>query len=399
MTILARACAALALAASPVAALPLTAWAEGPPPLKIGFLSSFSGPVANITLEQNDGFKLALAEAGGHWGGRPIEMILGDDEAKPDIGRSVADKMLQSDRVSIMTGFNLSNVLLAVAKPALDAGIFLVSPNAGPSQFAGKGCQPHMFFVSHQNDALFQSVGTMLNDIKVPSVFLLAPNYPAGRDMLNGFKHTYTGQLKGEEYTTLGAMDYASTIAEIRAAQPTGVMTFMPGGPGINFLKQYAASGLNKSIPVYSGSGLVDESTLPAIGEAALGVRIATNWLADIDNPANKAFVASFTKAYNRPPSPFAATAYDTAHAIAAALDAVGGKIEDKPAFRRAMEAAKFASVRGTFAFNTNHFPIQNMYGATVANDAQGKPVPRFDGFVLHDVHDSFAPDCHMAAE
>jgi branched-chain amino acid transport system substrate-binding protein len=386
------------LAAMALATLPLTANAD-PAPLKIGFLSSFSGPVANITHEQFDGFNLALAEAGNRMGGRPIEVVPGDDEEKPDIGRSVADKMLQSDRVAIITGFNLSNVLLAVAKPALEAGAFVISPNAGPSQYAGKGCQPHMFFVSHQNDALFQSVGLMLNERKVPNAFLLAPNYPAGRDMMNGFKRTYTGTLKGETYTTLGAMDYASTIAEIRAAQPAAVMTFMPGGPGINFLKQYAASGLNATIPVYSSTGLVDESTLPAIGASAIGVRISTNWLADLDNPANKAFVADFTKTYNRPPSPFAATAYDTARAIGAALAAVGGNIDDKRAFQTAMEAASFASVRGHFAFNTNHFPIQTMYAAVIVADAQGKPVPRLDGVIEDNARDVFAPECHMPAD
>ena len=372
--------------------------AEAADPIRIGFLSTFSGPEGVLGNELADGFKLALAETGNKLGGRPVQVVYADDQAKPDIGRQATDKMIEQDKVQLLTGINFSNVMLAVAKPALDAGLFVVSVNSGPSQYAGKQCNPRFFAVAFQNDTLFESVGAYFAEQKLDDAYLIAPNYPAGRDMLTGFKRYYKGKVAGETYTSFGALDYAGTISEIRAKAPKSVMFFLPGGMGINFIKQYDQSGLKSQIPLVTGTGSVDQTTLQAMGKTADGIREVVMWSEELDNPASKAFTAAFEKTYNRIPSPYAAQAYDTARLIDAALTSIDGKIEDKPAFQKALEAAKFDSVRGKFSFNTNHFPIQNFYLVEIVDNAQGKPYGKLKGTVVEGLKDSYAVECKMPA-
>ncbi len=369
--------------------------AQAPGPIKIGFISTFSGPEGAIGNDLRDGFTLALAETGDKMGGRPVTMIYGDDQTKPDIGRQLADKMLESDHVQIMTGINFSNVMLGTIKPVMDAGVFYVSANAGPSQLAGKGCQPLFFSASHQNDTLFEAVGVYFDKKKIPSVYMIAPNYPAGRDMLTGFKRFYHGEVMAEVYTAFPQMDFASQIADIRARKPAAVMFFLPGGMTVNFVKQYVAAGLS-DIPLYTGPGSVDALTLPALGEAAKAITVITNWTEGLDNPASRHFDEAFEAKYHRIPSAYAAVAYDTARLLAAAIAAVHGDIEDKPAFRRALEGVKFDSVRGYFAFNTNHFPIQNMYETVIGQDAKGRWTGLYKGVAAQQINDSYARECHL---
>lgn len=384
---------ALALLAAPVAVQAQQS------PIKIGFISSYTGPEAGTTRDLSDGWKLAIKLMDNKIAGRPVEVVYGDDQFKPDIGRQVVDKMVQSDKVQIITGINGSNVMLAAYKPAIDAGVFVVSNNAGPSQIAGKGCQPLFFSASHQNDTFYEAVGQLAAHDKVPSTYLVAANYPAGRDMLNGFKRTYNGQVLGETYTGIDQLDYANVIADIRTKHPAAVVVFLPGNLGLNFTKQYVAAGLRDTAPIYSGAGLGDQVTLPGLGDAALGMRIITNWSEQLDNKASRDFTAAFEKEYNRIPSPFAAVAFDSAQIIAAALRTIGGKIEDKVAFQHAMETVKVASVRGNFAFNTNHFPIQNMYEVIVGKNAQGQLVGNLKGTAVVNLKDHYAEDCKMPAQ
>ncbi len=388
---------ALSLTAATVVAP--AAFAQSTPvqstPVKIGFISTFSGPEGAIGNDLRDGFTLALAEAGNKAGGRDIQVVFGDDQTKPDVGRQLADKMLESDHVQILTGINFSNVLLGVIKPTMDAGVFYVSANAGPSQLAGKGCLPLFFSASHQNDTLFESVGQYFDAKKIPSVYLIAPNYPAGRDMLGGFKRFYKGEVLAEIYTAFPQMDFASQLADIRAKKPAAVMFFLPGGMTVNFVKQYIAAGL-KDIPLYTGSGSVDALTLPALGESAAGITVITNWTEGLDNQASKAFDAAFEAKYNRIPSAYAAVAYDTAHVILNAITAAGGKVEDKVAFRKALEAVKIDSVRGFFAFNSNHFPIQNLYETVIGQDAKGRWTGLYKGVAVQQIRDVYAKDCQM---
>ena len=365
-------------------------------PIKIGFISSMSGPEGVIGRDLKDAFDLAIKTGGGKMGGRPVEMVYGDDQVKPDVGRQVADKMLDSDKVQIVTGINFSNVLLAVVKPVLDAGAFYVSVNAGPSMLAGKQCNPHLFSVGFQNDNNFEGLGKYLKDKGVKKVYFLAPNYPAGKDMLTGFKRYFQGQMEAEIFTAMGQLDYSAEIAQLRAAKPEAVVMFYPGGMGINFVKQYAQAGLMSQIPLYTGPGTVDQTTLPAIGDAALGMYTGAMWSEFLDNPASKKFYADFEAAYNRIPSQYAAQAYDTARVIQAAVDSIGGKIEDKAAFQKAMETVKFDSVRGNFKFNTNHFPIQDYYLVQVEKDSKGRLVSALKEKIMSDLADAYAGECNM---
>jgi branched-chain amino acid transport system substrate-binding protein len=367
-------------------------------PVKIGFISTFSGPSGSLGQELLDGFKLGLKKLGNKVGGRPVELIQGDDQAKPDVGRQVADKMVERDRVHILTGINFSNVLLALAKPALDAGVFIVNVNAGPSQYAGAQCHPHFFSTSFQNDTSPEAMGVYMQGKGIKRVYLMAPNYPAGRDFLAGFKRYFKGDIVGEVYTAFGQLDYAAEIAQLRDKKPEAVFFFYPGGMGINFVKQYAQSGLNKEIPLYGPSFSLDQTVLPAMGEAAVGAFASSHWSEGFDNAASRDFAAAFEAEYGRIPSPNAAQAYDGAIIIDAALAAVGGKIEDKAAFRKALENVKFESVRGNFKFNTNHYPIQDFYLVEIVKDQKGRPVMEIRGVIDRDHADAYAKDCKMPA-
>jgi branched-chain amino acid transport system substrate-binding protein len=367
-------------------------------PVKIGFLSTFSGPSGQLGQELLDGFMLALDQNGKTIGGRPAEVIQGDDQAKPDVGRQAAEKMVEQNKVQILTGVNFSNVMLAAAKPVLDAGVFIVSSNAGPSQFAGVQCHPNFFAASFQNDTASEAMGVYLQKKGVKKIYLLAPNYPAGKDFLAGFKRFYKGEIAGEVYTTFGQLDYAAEIAQVRAANPDGVYFFYPGGMGINFVKQYDQAGLKKTIPLYGPSFSLDQTVLPAIGDAAVGAYASAFWSETTDNPQSKKFVADFEAKYGRIPSPNAAIGYETARIIDAAARSIDGKIEDKAAFRKALENVKFESLRGNFKFNANHYPIQDFYLTEIVKDAKGRPIMAMREQIDKDHQDAYVGQCKMPA-
>jgi branched-chain amino acid transport system substrate-binding protein len=367
-------------------------------PVKIGLISTMSGPEGVIGREVADGFKLAMKHADGKFGGRPLEVIYTDDQFKPDVGRQLADKLVESDRVQIVTGIIFSNVLLAALKPVLDSGAFYVSNNAAPSIIAGKQCNPRFFGVGFQNDQNYEGMGQYLKDKGYKKVYLMAPNYPAGKDMLAGVKRYYNGEVAAEVYTAMGQLDYSAEIAQIRAAKPDAVLVFYAGGMGINFVKQYSQAGLKEQIPLYAGGGVVDQTILPAVGDAALGMYNGALWSEFFDNAASKRFTADFEADYNRIPSPYAALAYDTGRLITAAGAQIGGKIEDKAAFQKALEAAKFDSVRGGFKFNTNHMPIQNYYLTQVEKDSKGRYVGALKEQIMTDLPDAYVGECKMPA-
>ena len=347
--------AALLLAALGLA---LPAHADG---VKIGYLATLTGNGAIFGRDMLDGFNLAVKQAGGRLGGLPTQIIVQDDQEKPEIGRQLADKLVEADKVDIIVGLSKSTVLLAVARPVLDAGVFIIGTNAGPSQLAGKGCNQNLFITSWQNDNSSEAMGKYLHDQGVKSAYLMAPNFPAGKDKLTGFKRFFQGNVVAEVYTQFGQLDYAAQLAELRAAKPEALYFFYQGGMGINFLKQLDQSGLKKTMRVTAEMADIDQSVLPAVGEAAMGIQGAVFWSERMQNPANVAFVKQYEAEYHRIPSPFSAQAYDAGRLLDAALRQSGG-VADKAAFRRALLAAKFDSVRGNFAFNRNHFPIQDWY-------------------------------------
>jgi branched-chain amino acid transport system substrate-binding protein len=385
----------VALCAACVAATALALPARAADKIKIGVISTFSGPSGFNGTSTRDAMNLAVEHLGGKIGGLPVELLFEDDQQKPDQGVAIANKYLRSDKVDLIIGSTFSNVTIAMYVPIVKAETVIISSIAGPSQIAGKGCSPYYFSTSWQGDNFAEAMGAYLDKSGIQNIYLMAPNYAAGHDVLTGFKRYYKGKIADEVYTPLDQLDFTSELTQIRAANPSAVFVFYPGGLGIQFVKQYAQSGLKEKFPLYTAY-TVDNSTLPAIGEDALGQITATLWNAQLDNPANKRFVADFTKKYGYLPAEYGAQAYDTINLIDSGVRGVKGKIEDKKSFIAALEKADFHAVRGDFRFNTNHFVIQNFYMEKVEKGPDGKPYLKLGDVALKDHGDAYAGDCHM---
>jgi branched-chain amino acid transport system substrate-binding protein len=364
--------------------------------VKVGVLSTLSGPGSGLGVDIVDGFNLGLRHSGGKLGGLATEVLIVDDQQNPDVAKQATDKMLKRDKVDFMTGIVFSNVMLAVGPAVFDATTYYVSANAGPSQYAGDQCNPYFFNVAWQNDNLHEAVGKHVNDRGIKKVVLLAPNYPAGKDALVGFKRYYKGAVTEEIYTKMGQLDYAAELAQARAAKPEAIYIFLPGGMGINFIKQYVGAGLSKDIPLFAPGFSADEDVIKAVGEPMIGIHNASQWGHDMDNAQNRRFVADFQKEYGRLPSLYASQGYDTAMLLDAAVRDVKGKIEDKAALRKALEAANFKSVRGEFRFNTNHYPVQDYYLRVIGKDGSGRVTNRTGSAIFTRHADAYVNDCKM---
>ena len=363
--------------------------------LKVGILTTLSGPPAALGVQQRNGFQLALKTLGGKLGGREVELIVQDDELKPDVAVGKAKALTERDKVDFVVGPIFSNILQAIMKSATEGGAFLISPNAGTSNFAGKECNPNFFVTSYQNDQNHEVLGKYAQDKGMKRVFIMAPNYQAGKDSLTGFKRYFKGEVVDEVYVPLNQLDYSAELTKIAAAAPEAIFVFLPGGMGVNFVKQFRQAGLADKITFLSAF-TVDESTLPAQQDAALGMFGGTNWAPNLDNPQNKEFVAAYEKEYSAVPGGYAAQAYDTALLIDSALKTTGGKTDNKDALRAAMAKAEFTSLRGKFRFNTNHYPIQDFYLVKVAKRPDGKFQTEIDKKIFADYADPHAKDCPM---
>jgi branched-chain amino acid transport system substrate-binding protein len=363
--------------------------------VKIGFITTLSGPAGIIGKHMKDASELSLSMLGGKLGGVPAQIIYGDDQQKPDIGRQVADEMLTRDKVDFLSGIIWSNVMLAIYQPAIQSGVMLISANAGPHEIAGEKCAPNFFSASWQNDQTPEAMGKFMDDQKMSDVYLIAPDYAAGRDMMSGFKRFFKGKVTAETYAKFGQSDYQVEISQIRDANPKAVFAFLPGGMGIQFVKQYAQAGMREKIPLYSAF-TVDETTLPAIGDAADGNYEVGFWSPDLDNPRNEEFVGAFRQKYNYWPSFYAAQSFDAVAMIDRAVAAVKGDLADKKGMIAALEKADFPSVRGKFKYNTNHFPIENFYLLRIAKYHDGTFVRRIQKTVFADHADAYAGECKM---
>ena len=381
---------------SVAAALAFAGAATAADKVKIGFVSTLSGPAGGVGIEVRDGFQLALKLSGGKLGGLSAEVLVGDDQFKPEVGRQLAEKFIKLDKVDFLTGMIYSNIMLAAVPLAFEAKTFYVSPNAAPSPLAGKQCNPWFFAVAWPNDAYHEAAGKYATDKGYKSTYLIAPNYQAGKDSLEGFKRFYKGKIADEVYTKLGQLDFAAELAQVRAAKPEALYIFLPGGMGINFIKQFVASGMSKDITLITPGFGSDQDVIRGVGDAMLGLFDTAHWALDLDNAANKKFIAEFEKEYKRLPSVFAAQAYDTALLLGSAVREVKGKLDDKDALRKALKAAKFQSVRGAFKFNTNHYPIQNYYLRVIGKDSQGRLVNKTMATIFKDRGDAYVQDCAM---
>jgi branched-chain amino acid transport system substrate-binding protein len=383
------------IAAGAAAMFAFCAGAQAADKIKIGFMASFSGPNGVIGQHVRDAFNLGIEHSGGKLGDLPVEMIYADDQAKPDIGRQNADKFIERDKVDVVAGIQLSSIMMAVHGPITKAGITMIGNTAGPSPIAGAQCAPNYFSLSWQNDSFAEAMGVYLQKQGVQNVYLMAPNYQGGKDVLAGLKRTFKGKILGEVYTPLTQLDFAAELAQLRNAKPAAVFAFYPGGLGIQFVQQYAQAGLRDQIPLYTAY-TVDGTSLPALGEAAIGVSATSFWNTKLDNPANKRFVTDFVKKYGYEPSEYAAQAYDAARLLDNAVHKINGKIEDKDALHAALRSADFQSIRGPFKFNNNHFPIQSFYINKVVKGADGKPALQLGDRILRDHADSYAVKCPL---
>ncbi|MBY5989601.1 ABC transporter substrate-binding protein [Roseovarius atlanticus] len=372
------------LAATAMTALGAMAHAEG---VKVGMITTLSGGGAGLGIDVRDGFLLAVKMSGNS----DIEVVVEDDQRKPDIAVQLADKMIQSEKVDVLTGIIWSNLAMAVVPAATAQGKFYLSPNAGPSALAGKGCSPNYFNVAWQNDNLHEAAGGYANSAGFKNSFILAPNYPAGQDALTGYKRIYEGELAGEVFTQLGQTDYAAEIAQIRASGADSVFFFLPGGMGISFLKQYADSGVD--LPVVGPAFSFDQGILQAVGDAALGIKNTSQWNKDLDNEANVEFVAAFQEEYGRLPSLYASQGYDTANLLLSAM--AKADVADADAFRAALKEADFASTRGDFAFASNNHPIQDIYVREVIKEGDVY-TNKIIGTALEDHSNVYVDECEM---
>jgi branched-chain amino acid transport system substrate-binding protein len=386
LSTLAIATAALAFAASAAGAQEK---------VKIGFIATLSGPPAVLGQQLRNGFLLAVKELGGKLGGREAEVLVQDDELKPDVAVTKVRAFVERDKVDFVVGPVFSNIAQAIMKPATEGGAILISPNAGTSNFAGKECNANFFVTSYQNDQVHEVLGKYAQDAGIKKAFIMAPNYQAGKDALAGFKNYFKGEVVDEVYVPLGQLDYSAEIAKIAAEQPDAIFVFLPGGMGVNFVKQFRQAGLADKIKFLSAF-TVDESTLPAQQDAALGFFGGANWAPNLDNPQNKAFVAAYEKEYGAVPATYAFQAYDAAMLIDSALKATKGNTSDKDALRAALMKADFKSLRGNFKFNTNHYPIQDFYLVKVAKRPDGKFQTEIVQKVFTNYADPHAKDCPM---
>ena len=364
--------------------------------VKIGFVSTFSGPTAVIGNDMRNSFDLALDHLGRKMGGLPVEVIYEDDQQKPEVGKQKTEKLIESDHVDFIVGYIWSNVLLASLKPALDSKTIMISANAGPSQIAGELCSPYFFSTSWQNDQTPAAVGLYMNQRGVKNAYLVGPNYAAGKDMLTGVKATFKGKIVGEEYTRWpDQLDFSAELSKVRAAKPDAVFVFYPGAAGVQFLNQYVQAGLKSQIPLYTAF-TIDETTLPRQGENAIGIPGAQEWVNDLPNDANKKFVADYKAKYKASPSFYGAQSYDAANLVNSAVVAVNGDVAKKADMIKAMEKADFASVRGSFRYGNNHFPIQNFYLQDVVKGPDGMLGLKTVATIVKDDQDGFHDNCAM---
>ncbi len=382
------------LAAAAVA--PRLARAQPAAGVKVAFVATLSGPGAAIGAQLRDGWLLGVKELGNKLGGLPLETMVIDDELKPDVALGKVRAALDRDHVDFVVGVVFSNILQAIFRPVTDSRTVLLSCNAGPSTFAGKGCSPYFYTTSYQNDQPHATMGQAAQDAGYKRMMIIVPNYQAGKDAVAGFRSRYKGEVADEIYVPLTQLDFSADVARIAAEKPDAVFAFMPGALGVNLVRQYRQAGL-AGVPFLSAF-TVDEATLPAQGDAALGFYSAGEWAPNLDNPRNKAFITAFEAAYSYVPATYAAQSYDAAALLDSAIRATGGALSDKAALRAAIEKADFASVRGRFRFGANHYPVQDFWLSKVVRRPDGKYATETVRKVLSDDTDPYAAECRMAS-
>lgn len=361
--------------------------------VKVGYMTTLSGSGGIIGKQMQNAVNLAMEHTGGTLGGMDAEVIFVDDQRKPDVAKQLANRLVKSDRVDVIAGVIWSNLLMAIHKPVTRSGTLLIGSNAGPSPLAGKDCHKNFVSMSWQNDQTPEGMGKYMQDAGVTSVYLVAPNYQAGKDMMSGFKRHYKGEVVAEVYTKLGQSDFQAELSTLRASRPEATFVFQPGGMGINFVKQWHQAGMEQVSKLYTVF-TVDNLSLPALKETALGVVSTQTWSPDLDNEINRRFVADYKAKFGGYPSFYAAQAYDTMMAIDHAIAKAGSS--DTEAMRAVLAEGGIPTTRGPLAMNSNQFPIQNVYLREAVLDADSMATTRITGTVFENHADAYAKDCQF---
>jgi branched-chain amino acid transport system substrate-binding protein len=363
--------------------------------IRIGLIYTLTGPASVLGQQSKNAFELAVKNLGGKMGGKDVELFVADDGLKPDVAIQKVSELIDRDKVDFVVGPIFSNVLQAIHKPVMDAGKILISTNAGASSFAGSACNANFFVTSYQNDQIYETLGKVASDKGYKTIYAMVPNYQAGKDALAGFKRTYKGKIVEESLVPLNNLDFQPELSKLGSMKPDALFTFMPGGLGINLIKQFNQAGLQGKIPILSAF-TADEATLPALKGAADGIFGALTWAPGMNNPQNKKFVAEYEAAYHAIPASYAMQAYDAAMLIDSAVRSLKGNVTDTKAVSAALKKADFKSLRGPFKFNTNGYPIEDFYLTKVAKRADGNFQTEIVEKVLSGNADEYAKDCKL---
>ena len=363
-------------------------------PIKIGLLQTFSGPFGVIGQTVADAVMLEVEANGGKLGGFPVEIIKQDDQGKPDVGLQAATKLVEQDKVDILIGPTLTNVILATYQPIVQSKTIMVTTIGGPGELAGKFCNPYYFSTSWQNSDTAASMGQHLQSLGIKNLYVQAPNFEGGREVVSGLKRYYKGGVAKEVFTPMTQQDFSAELTQIRLANPEAVFAFYPGNLAVAWVKHYAQAGLMSKIPLYRVSS-IDGLSMPGMGDAPVGSYQTASWNPDLPNEASQKFVADFRKKYNVTPSYNAAYAYDAVRLLDAALKQAGGA-QNHDALISAMEKADFKSVRGDFKFGPNHFPLQDYYLLQVVKAPSGAIEQQTRGKVFEMHGDDYVSQCSM---
>ncbi len=369
--------------------------ATPPPKLTVGLITTLSGGGAVLGEELKRGWDIGMQMVHNKIGGLDTNVIVADDQLRPDVAVGIANRMITEQKVDVVAGVVWSNILLAIYKPVLASGTVLLTSNAGPRQLAGSDCNKLFISTSWQSDQFGTATAILLNSDNIKSTYLMSPNYQAGRDILTAFSKDFKGKIAGTDLFKLGQTDFQAELSEISAQKPKSVVVFAPGSMGIAFMKQWHALGLSKTIPLYT-INTIDATTLPAMGDAAEGSMYVSIYDARSKSPANQKFVAAFKDRFHTMPTQYEMQAYDAVMLLDKGIRAVHGNIADKAALVRAMRKVNLDSPRGQMTYNINNDPIQDWYKMGVVKGSDGTQQIVRLGLAVHDLKDAYYKECHL---
>ena len=332
--------------------------------VRVGLMLPYTGTYAQLGTAITNGFKLAVSERGGKVGGRELEYFTVDDEAEPAKGPENTNKLVQRDKVDVLVGTVHSGVQMGMVKIAKENNTLMIIPNAGLDAATGALCAPNIFRTSFSNWQPSYPMGKVLADRGIRNVVSLAWKYGAGEEAIAGFTEGFIksgGKSVRGLWIPFPNVEFQALLTEIASIKPDAVFVFFAGGGAAKFIKDYAAAGLRKNIPLF-GSGFLTDGILDAVDNAAEGLETTLHYADGLNTKRDKEFRAGYTKAYKIDPDVYAVQGYDAGLLLALGLDAVKGDIRKRKEIIAAMEKAKIDSPRGAWTMSKSHNPIQDFY-------------------------------------